>query len=224
MRASLLGLGGLVLALAWWLPLEAALPGPFSTHMTIHMSVVAIAAPLLAAGVAGGPLDPARRYPGLFPPIAASLVELLVVWIWHAPALHLAARASDAVHLLEQGSFLGSGLWLWLSALGGDARRRTERAAFGIVALLLTAMHMTLLGALLALPPRPLYGGPGHLAVGAALRDQHLGGAIMLAVGGVAYLLGGLLLARALLARRATLSVAPASATARTSIWRAPSP
>ena len=60
------------------------------------------------------------------------------------------------------------------------------------MALLLTSMHMTLFGALLALTPRPLYDHAGHFASPAPLEDQHLGGAIMLLVGGLSYLAGGL--------------------------------
>jgi putative membrane protein len=53
-------------------------------------------------------------------------------------------------------------------------------------------MHMTLLGALLALSPRQLYAHhQGHHGM-TALEDQHLGGAVMLLVGGIAYLVGGL--------------------------------
>ena len=53
-------------------------------------------------------------------------------------------------------------------------------------------MHMTLLGALLALSPRPLYAHAGEFNGLTALDDQHLGGAIMLLVGGISYLFGGL--------------------------------
>jgi putative membrane protein len=53
-------------------------------------------------------------------------------------------------------------------------------------------MHMTLLGALLALTPRPLYAHAAGFAGFTAIEDQHLGGAIMLAVGGASYLVGGL--------------------------------
>ena len=56
-------------------------------------------------------------------------------------------------------------------------------------------MHMTLLGALLALTPRPLY---AH-STEAALEHQHLGGVIMLLVGGIVYLAGGLWLTAGLL-------------------------
>jgi putative membrane protein len=105
--------------------------------------------------------------------------------------------------VLEQSTFLISGLLLWLAAFGGDVSRRVERSAQGGVALLLTSMHMTLLGALLALPPRALYSHHAHHAHGdlTPLEDQHLGGAIMLVIGGLVYLVGGLMLAAQLLKR-----------------------
>jgi putative membrane protein len=196
-RVALAGLGAGALALAWLTGLPALARHAFSAHMAMHMAVVAVAAPLLAAAVAGTRWDPTRRAPALFAPIPASFVELLVVWAWHAPALHHAARHSPAAHAAEQGTFLASGLLLWLAALGGP-RGDAGRRASGVVALLLTSMHMTLLGALLALTPRPLY----HRAPVSALSpldDQHLGGAIMLLVGGLVYLAGGLALTRDLL-------------------------
>jgi putative membrane protein len=121
-------------------------------------------------------------------------VELLVVWAWHAPALHQAARATPGGFILEQACFFAAGLLVWISSVGGGSRRPHERAGSGVAALLLTSMHMTLLGALLALSPRALYpheGHGGHSSL-SALDDQQLGGAIMLVVGGIAYLAGGL--------------------------------
>lgn len=196
--------GVAVLAGAWLLPLQRVVPGPFSAHMTMHMAVVGVAAPLLALGMAASKFDPVRLAPAVFAPIPASIVELVVVWTWHTPALHHAARHIPWLTAVEQCSFLVSGLWVWLSAFGGQPSERSERGAAGVVALLLTSMHMTLLGALLALPPRPLYHHPhdGHSLLD-PLEDQHLGGAIMLLVGGVVYLAGGLWLTRQLLERRA---------------------
>jgi putative membrane protein len=201
MRAALLPLGLLALAACWLSPLMGLVPHSFSLHMSMHMGVVALAAPLIAFGVAGGKLDPVGKAPRVFAPIPASVVELIVVWTWHAPALHEATRHFAAALVLEQGSFLVSSLWVWLSAFGGTMRERSDRGAAGVVALLLTSMHMTLLGALLALPPRPLYAHSAHGASTslAPLTDQHLGGAIMLLGGGVSYLLGGLLLTAQLL-------------------------
>jgi putative membrane protein len=197
-----------VLAVVWLGPLASSSSHSFSAHMTVHMSVVAIAAPLLSYGLAGRSWDPVRRVPAVFAPLPASLVELAVVWMWHTPALHAIARQNAWGLVAEQSSFLLSGLLLWIAVLGGEAEARAGRGAAGIVALLLTAMHMTLLGALLALSPRALYAHlHGHSGL-SALADQHLGGAIMLVVGGASYLAGGLWLSLELLRypRKASLT------------------
>ena len=177
------GLAALALA---WSPLPGVFPsGPFSTHMLRHLLLVTMAAPLSAFALA-------RRRPELGPrvarvcsPLVASALEFLVVWSWHTPTLHLATRAGVVSLALEQSLFLGSGLLLWVTALA--------RPQAGIVALLLTAGHMTLLGVLLALSPRQLFG------IGPITHDQELGGVLMLAIGGAAYLVGGLMLLARLL-------------------------
>jgi putative membrane protein len=152
--------------------------------MARHLLLVAVAAPLLALALA-------RHAPGLAaavaarcPPIAASAVELVAVWGWHAPALHAAARHGGPMLVLEQATFLLAGLLLWITAYA----RRLQ----GILALLVTAMHMTLLGVLLALSPRLLFDHHPAGASLAPLADQELGGVLMLVVGGLAYLAGGL--------------------------------
>lgn len=192
-RDAVLVVGLTLLAGLWAGPLPWLAPHSFSAHMALHMGVVAVAAPLVALGLAGRRADPARRWPAIFNPVAASVVELLVVWGWHAPALHHAARHRFDVFVAEQSMFLAAGLWLWLAAFGGARAARRSRAWTGVAGLLFTSIHMTLLGALFALTPRPLYADGA--ANGAALGDQHLGGGIMLLVGGVSYLAGGLWLA-----------------------------
>lgn len=196
MRHSMLILGLAVLAAAWLGPLPEH--HAFFAHMAMHVSVVAVAAPLIAIGLAGSAWDPARAWPALFAPLPATIFEFAIVWAWHAPALHDAARHSPIALVAEQGSFLLAGLMLWLSAFGGRVELRARRAGAGIIALLATSMHMTLLGTLLALANRPLY-AHGGLAGLTPLEDQHLGGLLMLLGGGTAYLIGGLcLLARLL--------------------------
>jgi putative membrane protein len=206
-RPVILALGLLALVCVWTGPLPRIAGHAFFAHMTIHMTVVAVAAPLLAAGIAHTWLDPAPHAPWLFAAIPASILELIVVWAWHAPALHHWARHHPAGFALEQGTFLMTGLLLWLSALGGGGGSGADRGRLGagIAGLILTSMHMTLLGALLALAPRPLYrhhASIGHLS---PLEDQHLGGAIMLLSGGIAYLAGGLVLTGRLLRARARM-------------------
>lgn len=193
----------LVLALVWGGPLLLLLERSFTGHMVMHMGVVAVAAPLLAIALGAklggdGRWDPARRFPRLFGPVAASGLEFVTIWGWHMPGPHNAARESLGLMALEQGSFLAVSLLVWLSCLGaGEADRRPRQAA-GVVGLLLTSMHMTLLGALIALAPRPLYGHPACLGL-SPLEDQAIGGVVMLLVGGGAYLAGGLHLAARLL-------------------------
>lgn len=203
-RPALIG-GLAVLGAAWFVvPFLPFGPG-FLGHMTMHLGVVAVAAPLLAVGLAGTAFDPTRRLFWLGQPMLAAGLELLVVWGWHAPALHAAAKTIPPVFALEQVSFLAVGLMVWLAAFGAGRGERAGAAgavgaAGGIGALFLTSMHMTLLGALLALAPRPLY-DPALCGFGTVspLEDQQLGGVLMLLVGGASYLLGGLVLMARLL-------------------------
>jgi putative membrane protein len=194
MRPFLFMLGILTLGVAWLGPLPAMAFQSFAAHMTMHMMVVAIASPLIAAGVTGSVFDPAPTRPQLFAPIPASMIELVIVWTWHAPVLHLAARHDVGLLAIEQSMFFAAGLLLWLSAFSAD------RPGAGIFALLFTSMHMTLLGALFSLAPRAVYPHAGGALTGLSpLADQHLGGAIMLLVGGASYLAGGLWLTACLL-------------------------
>lgn len=200
----LLVMGLAVLGSAWLGPLPRLAGSTFAAHMAMHVSVVAVAAPLLALGLAGSRFDPARRWPQVFAPLPASVLELIVIWSWHAPALHHLSRHDGRVMALEQGLFLCSSLLVWLSAFGGPQGTRDERGIAGIGGLLMTSMHMTLLGALLTLSLRPLYPHGDVNALGwSALDDQHLGGLLMLLGAGSSYLIGALWLLAGVLRRRA---------------------
>jgi putative membrane protein len=190
-RLSAGALASITFAIVWLGPLPAMARDSFAAHMTMHMSIVSAGAPFVAFAIAGSRIDPVRRRPGLLPAIPISLIELAVVWVWHAPALHALARHQSGAFVLEQASFLAAGFLLWIAAVGGNREQRRVRAGAGVFALLFTSMHMTLLGALFALAGRPLWlhAEAVHRTV---LADQHLGGVIMLLVGGACYLAGGL--------------------------------
>ena len=169
MRPAPLIVAALALALVWGAPLDR-IAGPFPGHMLRHMALVALIPPLLVMGL---PRIPA-------PPILiAAVIEFAVVWGWHVPALHEAAYFRPAVFILEQASFLAAGLITWASAL------RAAEPLAGAGGMLLTSMHMTLLGALLILSPSALYAYCGP-------EQQQIGGMIMLAIGTPAYLIAGL--------------------------------
>lgn len=194
MKAAPLALAAALLG-AGWIVAGQGMTG----HMAAHMLAVAVAAPCVAIGIAGTRGDPALRLPRVVTPLAMSMVELAVVWGWHLPALRAAAAHAPLLLALEQLSFLAAGVLLWSAVLAPGAR------AMGIGALLLTSMHMTLLGALIGLAPRLLYPAMAHRAPWglAPLADQQLSGAVMLLVGGAAYFLGGLGLLGTLLRREA---------------------
>lgn len=176
-------LAGIVLV-----PLGWALAGLGMTgHMAGHMIAVALAAPLLAAGLAGTRLDAAARFPRRVTPMAMMPLEAAVVWGWHLPLLRELADASLLAMLAEQAMFLASGYLLWNAVIHAPQR------AAGVGALLLTSMHMTLLGVLIGLAPRALYCGSPAFGLD-ALADQQLGAVIMLLVGAASYLVGGLAL------------------------------
>jgi putative membrane protein len=125
--------------------------------------------------------------------------------------LRAASEASVGMTVLEQAIFLAVGVFLWWTAFGAPNERK--HAAAGAGALLLTSIHMTLLGALLALSPRSLYGAGQVTCLGLVLeaeQDQHLGGVIMLLIGAIVYLTGGLVLvARVLEAKAARAPMKP---------------
>lgn len=190
MKRWSLGIGTTILPIGWVLA-----SGGFGMtgHMAGHMLAVAVAAPLIAFALSGTAMDPATRWPRIVSPMAMMVVELGVVWTWHLPLLREAAHAWRVAMLAEQGMYLGAGLLLWSAAM--HARNR----AAGVGALLLTSMHMTLLGALIGLAPRPLYHGMAMAHGLEPLADQQLGGVVMLMIGAASYLIGGLAMLAGLL-------------------------
>jgi len=202
MKVVAWNLGWLVLLVAWMGPLPELAQVSFAAHMTLHMAVVAVAAPLISIAVAGFRWDPVKRFPTWFAPVPASVGELVIVWAWHAPGLHHFARHTVTGLVIEQTMFLSAGIWVWLSAFGGPQPRSQSRSGAGVIGLLLTSMHMTLLGALLVMSPRKLYSHHQSYGPWDPITDQHLGGAVMLIVGGAAFLSGGLWLTKDLVAER----------------------
>ncbi|SDO75866.1 putative membrane protein [Lutimaribacter pacificus] len=167
-----------MLALIWLSPVAALTTGSIIVHMGVHLTLVALAPALLAPRL---PLRPGPA--GLFAVLA---VEMALVWAWHAPAAHLWARLDRTGFVLEQASFLGAGLLVWAAA-------RSAGRFGGACVLFGTVMHMTLLGALIGLAPRPLYGEicAGWFGLG-PLQEQQVAGALMAVGGGAIYLAAAL--------------------------------
>lgn len=164
---------------AIWLPDWPRLVGAFPGHMLRHMGLVAIAAPLI---VLGWPAT--TRY--ALPVILAAAFEAVVVWGAHLPQLHAAARLGTAPFVLEQVLFLLAGVAVWAGAL------QPQAPLAGAAGLLLTSMHMTLLGTIIILAPSDIYAA--LCGVAPDLSGQQMGGMVMLVIGTPIYLAGGLAL------------------------------
>lgn len=191
-------LGFAVLAACWLGPLPAMSRTAFSAHMLLHLGVTALAAPLLAIGLARAGLKLGRTDRAGKWMLAAFSAEMIVVWGWHLPALHEAAAYNVWIFVVQQVCFLAVGLAIWL--LGFAARSRFDIAA-AMLGFFLTFAHMTMLGVLLFMAPKLLY--PAELCLGAfgfeQLEDQRFGGLLMAAWSGIVYLAGTLVLGARLL-------------------------
>ena len=212
---ALAGAAGLAtLAGALLSPLDAGAEASFALHMTQHMLLIVVAAPLLALGnvgvavLAALPADlrvplgrsfarrPLRRLRGgLFAVPAATATHGATIWLWHAPALYEAALEDDLVHYLEHLTMLGTAVLFWWSVVGSRWRQPLGYGA-GVAALFLTMLHTGLLGILITLAPAPLYPSyaAGQRTMLAPLEDQQLAGIVMLLPGGLVYLGAGLAL------------------------------
>ena len=191
---------------AGWISLLIALDSPlheigeqlFWVHMLQHEILMLISAPLL---VLGRPLIPflwalpqrwreraasigrARSFrsvwDGFASPVSAWLISALGLWVWHLPWLFDQTLQNDWMHAAQHTTFLLTALLFWW-----PLTNPTSRFGYGaaIIYVFTTALHTSILGALLTFAPRPWYSP--YLATAplwhwTALEDQQLGGLIM---------------------------------------------
>jgi putative membrane protein len=199
MKTAPLTAGIIALFLALTLLAQSWDGGSLAVHMIVHMTTVAIAAPWLAVAISDTRFDPLMHFPW-FGPVFASVVELLVVWFWHVPASRRLVETRPDAMVLERASFLLAGILLWAACFRPSESGAARLA--GIVGLLFTSIHMTLLGVLLTLAPRALYGAGNVTCLGLTLSreiDQQFGGVVILMVGAAAYLFGAVILLASIL-------------------------
>jgi len=208
-------LGLLALGVALLSPLDPLSSALASAHMTQHMLLMVVAAPLIAASrplnaiLRGLPnLDALKRlgWPRtgrqasairVFRlPLVAWILHASTLWIWHASVPYEAALRIETVHILEHITFFLTALLFW-SAL--TRARRSQEMGWGLGVLLVFAMttQSTILAALMTFARTPWYQayaettevwGLEHLA------DQQLAAVIMWIPSGMIYLAAALAL------------------------------
>ena len=237
-QAAAFALGLASVALALLSPLAWLSEVLFSAHMTQHEILMLFAAPLLCFGrpliAVLWALRPARRervgrwthqravaaaWRSITTPLAVFVLHGAALWVWHIPLLYEAALRSTGVHALQHLCFLLTATLFWWGMMHG----RYGRIGYGVavVYVFLTAVHSSVLGALLAVAPSlwyPAYAetaAPWHID---ALADQQLAGLLMWIPAGVVFIVLGLALFAAWLGeseRRAQLGTVRAAATHR---------
>jgi putative membrane protein len=209
-RRRCLAAGVLAIIVALFSPLDQLAEVLFSAHMVQHLILMQVAPPLLVLGAPAlellWTLPPAsRRRVGrwwnrrlllrsllarLFHPLAAWLLALGSLFLWHLPGPYQAALRHPLVHVFEHLNFLGSGFLFWSVLLRPDRARRLEYGA-GVLYSFTAALPSGLLGALLTFAGKPLYpvqSGSAPLHGLTPLQDQQLAGLIMWMPGGLIYL------------------------------------
>ena len=201
--------GGLTaIGLALLSPIEAYEGALFSVHMTQHMLLQLVAAPLL---LAGGPITLALR--ASTPPLRRRLLSILqsrivhvisfplVAWLlfaaanwgWHFSTLYDEALESTALHYLQHATLLATALLFWWPAIGVDPSPWRLPFPVRLLYLFLAMPQSSFLGIAIMQAPRVLY--PHYLTNLrdwglSPLEDQQLGGVIMWTVGDLAFLIG----------------------------------
>jgi putative membrane protein len=198
-EATAFYLGQLSLLVALISPIDRLSDLLFSAHMTQHEILLIVAPPLIVLGrpvvalawafgrersasVLRALTSPRinRVWRVISAPLVILLIHGLVLWLWHVPTLFEAALRNESVHAVQHASFFLTAVVFWW----GIARGRYGRSGYGLACAFVfaTAMHTSVLGALLTVASRLWY--PMYAARGApwdvdVLADQQLAGLIM---------------------------------------------
>lgn len=183
-----------VLAIIFATNASAALlvDGPLTRHMLTHIALMNVIAPIAGFGIATLKLLPPAKFSAL---AAATILQLMLLWAWHAPPVLTASLDSSLVHLAASTTLLLASLGFWLSILTVHGSRRWQ----AIAALLITGKLFCLLGALLIFAPRVLFScaSTSHCGPGAApsLADQQMAGILMVTACPLTYVTAGVIIA-----------------------------
>ena len=202
-EATAFAAGWVVIAIALLSPIDTISDVLFSVHMTQHELLMIVAAPLLVAGrpmIAGvwafrnpEPLLTITRRPAVLKtwraitgPFTVLVLHAVVLWAWHIPFAFEAALHNESIHAVQHLMFFVTAALFWWSIIHG----RYGRVGYGLAVFFVfaTAMHTSILGALITFGQRLWYPTYAHTSAH-ALEDQQLAGLIMWIPSGVIFIL-----------------------------------
>jgi len=146
-------------------PVDRLAEQAFVMHMVQHVLLLDLASIALILGLTKVILRPATRRlrrledaAGPFGhPVFAVGLYVVVMWVWHVPALYDAALEHATVHVLEHVCFLSAGLLYWWHLLS-PIRSRMRLGGMGpVVYMLSTKLLVGLLGIAITFAPDSLY-------------------------------------------------------------------
>lgn len=199
--------GWVLLALVLVSPLHPLGEELFSAHMVQHEFLMLLCPPLLvisrplvpmlwglplawrrAIGRAAKSRTVQRQWRRLTEPLSAWSIHGIALWTWHAPKLFQATLVSDRAHTAQHLSFLVSALLFWWSLFYAHGRSSYGNS---VLYVFTTALHTSILGALLTFAPvlwYPAYAGRTAVWGLTPLQDQQIGGLVMWVPAGVVYM------------------------------------
>jgi putative membrane protein len=205
--------GWSMLAVALVSPLHPTGEVLFSAHMIQHEILMLVAAPLM---VLSRPLVTflwalpfewrrglgrwsktgyvRRTWCFITEPFTAWWIHAIAIWAWHAPFLFQLTLTSELAHTAQHLSFFLSALLFWWALLYTHGRLAYGAAVFYVFT---TAVHTSILGALLTFAPHvwyPTYNSTTQAWGLTPLQDQQIGGLVMWVPAGLVYLAAGLAL------------------------------
>ncbi len=202
-----------VILLALDTPIETLARQLFWAHMTQHLLLITVAAPLLVIGAPGlqiwrgiplairRPLArTAFMHPAMRPlrslfvlaagPVGAWVLSSTNLWVWHWPAAYDLTLRNHAVHHLEHALFLGLGLLFWAQVIDQPPFQCRLSQVKRVTYVFLGAVQAWALAAVLGFASVPYYAyaqlasRPDGLS---ALTDQQFGAGIMWVPGSITY-------------------------------------
>ena len=194
-------------------PLESLARQLFWAHMTQHLLLIMVAAPLLVVAAPwlqvwrGLPLAirrplartavrhpalavPRRAFAWLSAPVGAFIISTANLWLWHWPAAYDLTLRNHAAHHLEHALFLGLGILFWAQVIDQHPFHARLSSLERSVYVFLGTIQAWALAAVLAFATTPYYayallpGRPGGIS---ALTDQQFGAGIMWVPGSITF-------------------------------------